>query len=343
MNIIDSIGGIRGQARESGSSEILFNLAEELKESLGIFWERSGKILGGSGIKLLDPPDGYYELENNFFSALFLYSYYRADIGRERRILYSTMNQCLRGMVTGCDNILDDEYKRTLETSLPQNGRKFRSVLDIMVSDRVLFELSLDAFGEYDKILTASVMSLRALVESGYQEATEEGGINEILPPDRVIETIHHFKTGILFNCPWAIPSVIENIEEEKKTSLNRALYNIGMGCQVMDDMADLEMDIRTRHHNYVASLIYHESGPNAWKDLKAAVLSAVDGGCSGDLLVKFTDVKKRAVDTARSYLEAGFKELFEEKLRFLTGPAIKFLSLRIGVDKYFRGGHGED
>ena len=45
-----------------------------------------------------------------------------------------------------------------------------------MVSDRVLFELSIEAFKERETILTASAVSLRALVESGYQEATEEGG-----------------------------------------------------------------------------------------------------------------------------------------------------------------------
>ena len=332
MNIIESIGSLREQAGKAGVIDIFLTLEDELKKSLRIFWEKAGKILDGSTVRLLDPPGGYYNLENNFFSALFLYSYFRADITRERRILYSAVNQCLRGMVTGCDNLLDDEYKRTLETSLPKNGTRFRSVLDIMVSDRALFELSLDAFKENDNVLTASVMSLRALVESGYQEATEEGGISEILTPESVLETIHHYKTGILFNCPWAIPSAIEKIDEEKRNNLNHALYNIGMGCQIMDDMADIEKDIETKHHNYIASLIYHQSGREAWKKILSSVLSSE----STDILAKFDEVKNKAVERARSYLESGLSELFEEKHSFLVEPSIKFLSSRIGVDKYF-------
>ncbi len=336
MNIIDSIGSMREQAGKTGNSDIFLTLEDELKKSLRIFWKKAALILEGSSVKLADPPPGYYLLENNFFSALFLYSFYRAGIKKESRILYSAINQCLRGMVTGCDNILDDEYKLTLETSLPRNGTRFRSVLDIMISDRILFELSFEAFKEREKIVAASVMSLRALVESGYQEAAEEGGINEILPPDRVLETIHHFKTGILFNCPWAIPSVIEKMDEEQKIGLNRALYNIGMGCQIMDDMADIERDIKTKHHNYVVSLIYHKADSGTWNDLKASVLRDKGASESTGILMQYRDVKDKAVETARSYLAAGLNELFEERHRFLVEPAIRFLSIRIGVDRYF-------
>ena len=336
MNIIESIDDIRAQAHEKGSSDIFATLEDELKKSLNIFWEKAGKVLDGSGVKLLNPPPGYHAFENNFFSALFLYSYYRADIESEKRVLYSAMNQCLRGMVTGCDNLLDDEYKRTFETSLPQNGTRFRSILDIMVSDRVFFDLCLSFFEDNRTILLASGTSLKALVESGYQEATEEGGISEILPPDSVLEAIHHYKTGILFNCPWAVPSIIEDIDEETKKGINRALYNIGMGCQVMDDMADLERDIKTKHHNYVASLIYHESGREIWEDLKSSVLSDENSLNSGKILENFSNIKDKTVKKARAYLKAGLNELFEEKHIFLVEPAIKFLSTRIGVSEYF-------
>ena len=103
-------------------------------------------------------------MENNFFSALFLYSYHRAGIARSRRIIYAIVNQCLRGLVTGCDNILDDEYKKTLETDLPEQGVRFRSVVDIMVSDRVLFEILLGEFKndglDYSKVSKANAAFL---------------------------------------------------------------------------------------------------------------------------------------------------------------------------------------
>lgn len=336
MNIFDPLTHLKAQAQRDESLDIFITLEDELKRSLQIYWEKAGKIVNGGSIRLLDPPDGYYDTKNNFFSALFLYSYCRAGIVPERRVLYSAMNQCLRGMVTGCDNILDDEYKRTLETSLPESGTRFRSVLDIMVSDRVIFELSIEAFREQEKIILASIISLRALMESGYQEATEEGGIDEILPPDTILKTVHHFKTGILFTCPWAIPSIIETIDQGNKKALNEALYNIGMGCQVMDDMADLERDIKNRHHNYVASIIYHETGADIWGEMRSATLTRKKGQGSDDILMRYIDVKKRAVDKARVYLVSGLNGLFEEEHRFLVEPIIKFLSARIGVERYF-------
>ena len=79
------------------------------------------------------------------------------------------VNQCLRGMVTGCDNILDDEYKTTLETDLPPQAHRFRSVLDIMVADRVLFTLLVDHCRRHDlpmeRALQAGTASLRALTQ----------------------------------------------------------------------------------------------------------------------------------------------------------------------------------
>ncbi|UCG07989.1 MAG: class 1 isoprenoid biosynthesis enzyme, partial [Desulfobacterales bacterium] len=215
----------------------------------------------------MDPPDGYFSLEKNFFSALFLYSYHRAGIARSRRIIYAALNQCLRGMVTGCDNILDDEYKKTLETDLPEQGVRFRSVVDIMVSDRVLFEILLREFKNnglsYSKVLKANAASLHALIRSGAQEASEENGIYNILTPQQVLASVHHFKTGLLFQCPWAIPRVIEGCGKEEVNFILEALYQIGMGCQIMDDMVDLASDLKRQRHNYVASVIYHELDSN--------------------------------------------------------------------------------
>lgn len=327
----------------SGEKDIFAMLEEELSSALSMYWEIAGGILEGSGVRLLDPPSGYLSIENNFFSALFLYSYCRAGIKKSRRIIYSAMNQCLRGMVTGCDNLLDNEYKKTLITDLPEGGTKFRSVLDIMVSDRVLFELSLNSFKEKEKILASSIMSLQGLVRSGYQEAAEESGIDEILLPDSVINEIHHYKTGILFNCPWAVPSVIEELDEGMVKYLNNSLYRIGIGCQIMDDMADVISDVHTGRHNYIASLIYHESGAESYKLLRSMASEETENYTRGDVYMKFGSARNKACLKARSYLSEGFRDLFEEKYRWLVESAIVFLAGRIGVDKYFQAGCHED
>jgi geranylgeranyl pyrophosphate synthase len=242
-------------------------------------------------------------------------------------------------MVTGCDNILDDEYKKTLETDLPQQGARFRSVVDIMVSDRVLFEILLDEF-KNDKIndadlLNASDAALHALIRSGAQEASEENGISNILTPRQVLASVHHFKTGLLFQCPWAIPRVLEGRGKEEVNFILEALYQIGMGCQIMDDIVDLAGDLQRQRHNYVASVIYHEFDSNHWKRLNSYKSSNPGDKQETDLVLKFPKALSIAKKAAYKFLEEGLGGLLESDHQFFVEPAISFLSKRISPDRF--------
>ena len=314
-------------------------LEEELTSALSWYWSTAAAILRGSGIDLLDPSPDYYRLENNFFSALFLYSYQRANIPKHRRFLYAAVNQCLRGMVTGCDNILDDEYKKTLDTDLPARGTRFRSILDIMVSDRVLFEILLRSCHTdgltFEQVLAASSASLRGLTKSGAQEAAEEDGVDHRLEPDEVLRTVHHFKTGVLFQCPWAVPAVIEDLSQAEVAGLMDGLYRIGMGCQIMDDMVDLAADIMGRRHNYVASLIYHNPDPNEWPRLKARLATDLLEDERRNLLFDFDHARIAAAATARYFLETGVRALYAEHHQHLVEHTISFLGRRIRAHRF--------
>ena len=157
-------------------------IQEELKNGLILFWEKAAYILSDSGVELVVPKKDDIRPEDHFFSLLFLFAYVKAGIDRQKRLLYVAANQCLRGMVTGCDNLLDQEYKVTLETGLPKEATIFRSVLDIMVSDRVLTEIMFHGFYTdiftLDQVKSSGKISLDALIKSGAQEAGEEKGIS---------------------------------------------------------------------------------------------------------------------------------------------------------------------
>jgi hypothetical protein len=245
---------------------VIQSLITELRSGLSLYWEAAGRILEPCGVILEAPTEATFSLQKNFFSMLFLYSYYRAGLPTHRRIIYAATLQCLRGMVTGCDNLLDDEYKQTLGTDIPVTGYRFRSVVDIMVSDRVLFQILMDAAERkeiaIDRVLAASAASMKTMTRSGVEEASEEAGISAILEPDAILETIHHLKTGILFQCPWDIPLTIETIADAGLKPLLEGLYRIGIGCQILDDMVDMAVDMRSNRHNYLVSLIHHGSDP---------------------------------------------------------------------------------
>jgi geranylgeranyl pyrophosphate synthase len=335
MNVFEHIDLLKVQSR-SRNGDIFALLEDELRAALSLYWQTASAILKESGIRLQAPSATFYSLENNFFSALFLYSFHRAGIPAQRRRLYAAANHCLRGMVTGCDNILDDEYKQTLDTDLPAGAARFRSVLDIMVSDRVLFALLLESHRAsdvgYDEVLAASAASLHALTRSGIQEASEESGITGILTPEEVISQVHHYKTGLLFLCPWGVPAVLEPLRQETIAPIQQALFHIGMGCQLMDDMVDLPRDMREKRHNYVASWIYHLRGSQSWAELDA-LAAAAGTHEKAPLLLRFPEARWAVAHTARTYLQQGLQGLFTPDHQHLVAPAMAFLFRRIGTE----------
>lgn len=339
MDLLEFIRSVKNSSKSSLPPDPFLSLEKELAAGLSCYLENAATILAGSGVRLLPPASDYFALNRNFFSLLFLYSYYRASLPPDRRILYVAINQCLRGMVTGCDNLLDDEYKKTLLTDLPETAIRMRSVLDIMVSDRVLFELLIESCRKkeltLDHVAFAGMASLRALTRSAAQEAAEEGGINSRLPPQAVLSQVHHYKTAILFQCVWAIPEGIETLPPALVTLLKQALYEIGMGCQILDDMVDLAADIRNRRHNYVASLIHHGASEAERQSLEMGEFNAPGVNNEADLLMAFPAAQHAAAQTATGFLRKGLQTLFIEEHRALVMPAIHFIAQQIGVERF--------
>ena len=87
--------------------------------------------------------------------------------------------------------------------------------------------------------MAATEVSMKTITRSGLQEASEEGGITTILTPEDILQTVHHYKTGILFYCAWDIPLILEGFAETHIAPLLEGLYHIGLGCQIMDDAVD--------------------------------------------------------------------------------------------------------
>jgi hypothetical protein len=335
MDFFEKIEELKAAKNLKDLSDFLFLLEDELRKALSLYWSTASRILEGSGTHLKAPADSFYEMKNNFFSLIFLYSYHRAAIPRGHRVMYAAINQCLRGIVTGCDNILDDEYKKTLDTDLPEGGTRFRSVLDIMVSDRVIFHILCNAMEQEslscDAMLKACDVSLHGLLKSGVQEATEEAGVDRILLPDEVLTMVHHYKTGLLFQAPWAVPRLFETKSGESISLMMKALYDIGMGCQILDDMADLPLDIGRHHHNYVLSLLYHGAAEGLRKRLDSMLKQDGIFKYDNNLLIEFPLIKIEASNKALSFLDSGFKALFDPAHQSLVKPAIEFVIQRLG------------
>ena len=99
MDIIQQIKNI------AGSREIYDTfkpLNQELQKALSLYWDIAAQILNKSGINVLPPEPEYFSIEKNFFSALFLYSYFRAGIPQiQKNFICGSESMPCGGMVTG--------------------------------------------------------------------------------------------------------------------------------------------------------------------------------------------------------------------------------------------------
>jgi hypothetical protein len=181
------------------------------------------------------------------------------------------------------------------------------------------------------------IASMTTMTRSGVEEAAEEAGITSILEPEAILQTIHHFKTGILFQCPWDIPLVIETVAEKKRAPLLEGLYRIGIGCQIMDDMVDMAGDIQARRHNYLVSLIHHGPHP-AERDRLGKMMNPECSADGGAMHVScFPEAIRQASETSDRLLTDGFGALFSSEHQALVSPAIRFLEESIGLLDLFK------
>ncbi|WP_320044595.1 hypothetical protein [uncultured Desulfobacter sp.] len=319
-------------------------IQEELRDGLILFYKKAENVLSDSGVKLVIPKRDDIHLEDHFFSLLFLYAYFKAGIDPQKRILYVAANQCLRGMVTGCDNLLDHEYKVTLETGLPKEATVFRSVLDIMVSDRVLTDIMFHGFDTdlftLDQVKSSGKISMDALIRSGAQEAGEEKGIYDILPPKSVLNDIHSIKTGLLFQAPWALPDKFEDkLDAGNCAKIKEALFSIGLGCQILDDLVDLIIDLKMKRHNYVVSLFYESEKKACLKFINTIRENGetIDGkGVILALQHAHPDLFRSAAHQAETFITSGCRTLFSGEQESMIPFCVSFLIQRIGAQSYF-------
>ena len=225
-------------------------------------------------------PEEWLSWRKNIFSTLFQSVYHLMEIPAPRRRLYGKLIHLFRIWVTSADNLLDNEDKVVVPIAMPGNARVMRQVVSIMAADRVLQEILNEAVDQH--VLSPvqrdalSRESLRRLLPSAAQEATEEGGIAVRPPPEEVLQVIHRLKTGLLFNVAFVGPEIVEPIASPRATRLRESLMDFGLGCQVLDDIRDMARDLLEQRHNIVLSSLAHHN-PGLLAELQRRAQSPAD------------------------------------------------------------------
>ena len=58
------------------------------------------------------------------------------------------------------------------------------------------------------------------------------------------------------------MPEILGEISGTNVDAARRGLHSFGLGCQIIDDMADIIRDLKQSRHNYVVSVLVH--GPDS-------------------------------------------------------------------------------
>jgi hypothetical protein len=252
--------------------------------------------------------------QRHAFSILFLAIYRALGIPAERRLFYGVINHAIRGIVTGADNLLDDECKEMLPLAFAPAACRFKSVMHILLFDRFLFRVVDEAAARgwigWDEREGLQRQIFAAMVPIGEEEATEEGGIGEVLPPAAILESIHSRKGGDLLRLAFVAPRLVERPLARPLELADRGIYRIGLALQVIDDLTDFYPDLRDRRHNYLASSVRHE-GTAAERAALAEALAA-PGGSGPPLEGLYADSLRRVVHRAVGEALEGFALLEE-------------------------------
>ena len=260
-------------------------------------------------------PEEWLNWRKNIFSTLFQSVYHLMEIPAPRRRLYGKLIHLFRIWVTSADNLLDHEDKVVVPMSMPGNARVMRQVVAVMAADRVLGEILNDAVAA--GAITAAQRdelareSLRRLLPSAAQEATEEGGIAVRPPPEEVLDVIHRLKTGLLFNVAFVGPEIVEPRPTPRAERLRAGLMDFGLGCQVLDDIRDMARDLLEQRHNLVLSTLVH-GHPQVWTQFQSRPCAV------GDRL--YLDIPKIVLPLARQgfdLLASGLRTLGEAGLGY--------------------------
>ena len=267
-------------------------------------------------VTLGDIPAEILTLRRNLFSTMFQSIYQLVGISPARRHLYGQINFLNRIWVTSADNLLDNEDNITLPVELGAKSQVMNNVVAVMTADRVLTALLLQSVKSGDLTIEQadrlSKGTLQALLPSAAQEASEEMGVTKRPAADVVLNSIHRYKTGVLFHIPFVAPNLIEKDNEwdsKKAARINEALLNFGLGCQLLDDIRDLSRDLIEKRNNYLLSVLA-ESSPeiiDAWQSKKHTV---------DDRLYREIPEQTKAVSKmAREYFISSTESLAEEGL----------------------------
>ena len=286
----------------------------------------------GDKIKIKnDNLDNKKYFEKNFFSLFFLTLFKYLSIERNKIVDYGTILYLLRAIITATDNIIDREDKGTIELNI-KSDRELKNILIILFSQEILqstFDNLTD--GKNRKELSKKILDVMYDIANG--EAAAKLNYYENYPSFEFIEREIHKKIGGEL-LGLSIDSAI-TIEEDKREDLiifRKAVVEVGMALQGLDDMTDVLEDIDDNRTNlFIAFLL--ESKDFTYESLKNIKIDE-------KFIINNKDKYKKFMERCINLALSGFDQLNERGYPINRKQALKIMGFMFkmrGLEKEWK------
>lgn len=187
--------------------------------------------------------------KKNFFSIFMLSLIEFLESEKRNTIEYGKSLFYLRGIITCTDNIIDNESKGVIFLNGIEEKVTENTLLTLLLQknlEKIIFELDLEKTGISNKVFESIYLIAKS-------EGMRDRSIYENYPNYNFISNeIHSGIGGELLKIGVIIPFCRE--KNNKFKDISRALYNLGMSLQGLDDLCDIKEDFLAGKINLATS-----------------------------------------------------------------------------------------
>mgnify|MGYP003601860582 CR=1 FL=1 len=169
---------------------------------------------------------------------------------------HGLMIHAIRNIITNTDNLIDCEDKGNMNITKLKNP-VLKNVMSLLIADEIL-ERELAKICKTENIYIIKQNLLKSIYEIAKGEEIRKVKNGEIMGYDEVIDKIHTKIGGELLAVSMVVPHELS--KNEKLYNLKKALFEIGLSLQLLDDIVDIKEDYLAETQNaFYSYLIENE------------------------------------------------------------------------------------
>jgi len=231
--------------------------------------------------------------KKNFFSIFMLSLIEFLEAEKKDIVKYGKCLFYLRGIITCTDNIIDDESKGVIFLNGIEEKTTENTLLTLLLQknlEKIIFELDKKEIGISNKVLESIYLIAKS-------EGLRDRFIYDTYPSYNFIShDIHSGIGGELLKIGILVPLYME--KNDKFKEISKALYNLGMSLQGLDDLCDMEEDFLAKKINLATSFFMDRLEID---EEKAIILNILDTAATEEYLQKIMNYSMESFNILES------------------------------------------